>query len=487
MAIRTDPEPLYFTPRDPTRQTLGRKVGQVLSAIDGPRYDGLRGPMPWQQFVLDVACEIDPATGTFFYREVDVMVVRQAGKSSMTRAKMTHRALTTPGASILYTAQDRNHARRRLEKTLYVPLRRSPLAVELAKPRWAAGSEALRFRNDSEFIIDAPTKKTSAHGETMPEAHLDEYFAMHDGRLEQGISPTMVTIRGAQKWVLSAAGDTDSVPLWAKVESGRARCRSGTHGRIAYFEYSAPLDADRADPMVWAATHPAIGHTIDLEAIQAEFDGYEAMKDPEQFDRAYLGWWPAAKSKPWVIPRGSWEETALAGDMADWSGTPVWSVDVSPDRAWASIGMAAEHPGVRCWLEVPVHREHGEWVVGMLRDLAGELGGRLVGIDGTGPAAALIPDLEAAGFTVDRLTRQEVVDGCGGLYDDVLAGQVLHELDPDVDTSLASAATRASGDAWLFVRGRSSSDISPLYAETIARAVFVKHAGARYDPVASVG
>jgi len=468
-----------------------------MSLIDPPRrLDGVRGPMPWQQDALDVACEIDPATGGFWYREVVVVVPRQAGKTSMSRGKVTHRCLTTPKAPVLYTAQDRNMARRRLEKSFLDPLSASPLAAYLAPATaggrlgWdgANGREKVKFANGSEIFIIAAKKKDAAHGDTLPEAHLDEYFAQVDQRLEQAVGPTMITVAGAQRWVMSAAGDAGSAPLWAKVEAGRARVEAGIESRTCYLEYSAPPGADRSDPDTISGVHPAVGFTITVDDILAE---QVTMDDgpagPEEWNRAYFGWWPSAKAKPWAIPRGSWEDTALAGDRADWSGEPVWSVDVSPDRAWASIGMAAQHPGVRCWLEVPAHREHGPWLVDLLKQLAGELGGRLVGVDGTSPAAALIPDLEAAGFTVDRLSRQEVVDACGGLYDDVLAGMVLHELDPDVDESLASAATRASGDAWLFVRGRSASDISPLYAETIARAVFVKHAGRRYDAASSVG
>lgn len=485
---RVEAVPLYATPRDPTRQTLGRKVGRVLAAIDGPRRDGLRGPMPWQQDTLDVACEIDPATGTFWYREVDVVVLRQAGKSSITRAKISHRAVTTPGASILYTAQDRNHALRRLQKTIYEPLAASSLADQLGPPRWSNGSEAVRFRNKAEIIIDAPGKKTVAHGESaVPEAHLDEYFAAHDTRLEQGVSPTMITVPGAQKWFLSAAGDSESVPLWAKVESGRARCQAGVHGRICYIEYSAPRDADRADPMVWAATHPAVGYTIDLEDLQSEFDSFESSGAPEEFDRAYLGWWATAKAKPWVIPREAWRQTGLAGDLADWSGEPVWSVDVAPERDWGAIGMAAAHPGVRCWTEVPAHDEGVGWLVPHLEALSRELGGRVVGVDGTGAAASLIPDLEAAGFTVLRLTRAQVVEACGGLYDDVLGETIWHAVDPDVDDALAVAKKQASGDAWRFVRTGSLSDITALYALTVARAAFVMSATHAYDPLESVG
>lgn len=499
---RIEAAPRFATPRNLNRQTLGRRVGQVMSLIDPPRrLDGVRGPMPWQQEVLDVACEIDPATGLFYYREVVVVVLRQAGKTSLSRGKVSHRCITTPRAPVLYTAQDRNMARRRLEKSFLEPLVDSPLAAYLApagqggKLGWdgANGREKVKWRNGSEIFIIAAQKKTAGHGDTLPEAHLDEYFAQVDGRLEQAIGPTMITVPGAQRWVLSAAGDTTSVPLWAKVEAGRARVQAELDSRTAYFEYSAPPGADRTDPDQIAAVHPAVGYTITVEDILAEQTSMDAA-GPEEWDRAYFGWWPSAKTKPWAIPRGPWEDTSVPGAEADWRGEPMWSVDISPDRAWFSIGLAAAHPGARCWLEVPMHdeidntaREQGPRVVPILRGLADEFGGQLVGVDGSGPAAALIPDLEAAGFTVDRLSRQDVVDACGGLYDDVLAGYVLHELDPDADAALASAATRQSGEAWLFVRGRSSADISPLYAMTIARAVWVRHAGEDYDPLDSIG
>ena len=486
---RTEAAPRFATPRNPNRQTLGRKVGKVMAAIDPPRrLDGLRGPMPWQQDALDVACEIDPATGLFYYREIVLLVERQAGKTSLSRGKVTHRCLTTPRASVLYTAQDRNMARRRLEKSFLEPLTDSPLASFLApatsagKLGWdgANGREKVKFANGAEIFIIAAQKKSAGHGDTLPEAHLDEYFAQVDGRLEQAVAPTMITVPGAQRWVMSAAGEASSVPLWEKVVAGRARVEAGIESRTCYIEYSAPPDADRTDPAAIAAYHPAVGYTMTVEDILAEQTSMDS-RGPEEWNRAYFGWWPSAAAKPWVIPQGPWHDTALPGDEAEWSGEPVWSVDVSPDREWASIGMAAAHPGKRCWLEVPAHDAHGTWVVPLLKALAEELGGRLVGVDGSSPAAALIPDLEAAGFEVVRLGRQEVVDGCGGLYDDVLGEAIWHDADPELDDALAAAAKRNSGDAWLFVRGRSSADISALYALTIARAAYVKRWPGDYD------
>lgn len=469
MRTPTDPPPLYGTPRHPTRQTLGRKVTKVLGAVGGT-------PMPWQQHVSDVACEIDPANGLYFYRTVVVVIVRQGGKTTLSRAKTTHRALADPGSPILYTAQTRNAARRRLEKSFYNPLSKSAIGLALGRPRWAAGSEAIRFLNGSEIFIDAPTKRDSGHGETLPEAHLDEGFAHRDSRLELAVSPMMVTVPGAQKWILSAAGDGDSTWLWGKVEAGRARCESGQHGRTAYFEYSAPTDADRDDPATWAC-HPALGHTIELETLQTEHDEMPA----DEFNRAYLGWWQTTKTRPWVIPAASWNACAIGADEVDWDGIPIWSVDVSPDRDWASIGFAARTPGARAWLEVVEHQLGTGWVVPHLRKLRETVGGDDVAIDGSGPAGALQSDLEEAGFTVHRLTLSQKVDACGALSDDVLAKAIRHGGDTELDTALAAAAKRKSGDAFLWARRNSEDDITPLYVATLSRYLYCQLRGNDYD------
>lgn len=490
---RTEAAPRFATPRDPTRKTLGRKVGKVMAAIDPVRrVDGGRGPMPAQQEILDVACEIDPATGLYFYRKVVVVIVRQAGKTSLSRGKITHRALTQPRSSILYTAQDRNMARRRLEKSFLEPLEASPLAPFLApaapgrsRAGWDGtnGREKVKFSNASEIFIIAAQKKTAGHGDTLPEAHLDEYFAHTDTRLEQAVSPTMITVGGAQRWILSAAGDGDSTALWAEVEAGRARCESGQHGRTAYFEWSAPPDADRADPATWLATHPAIGYTIDLDDIRAEFDGGVTA---DEFDRAYLGWWPSAKGKPWIIPQGAWRECGIDADEADWDGEPTWTVDVAPERDWASVGLAGDIPGAQAWLENVAHEPGTDWVVSHLVKLRSMFGGELVALDGTGPAGSLQPALEEAGFTVRRLSAREVIDACGAIYDAALAGVIRHGNDPDVDQALKTAAKRGSGDAWRWVRGRSLDDITPLYAMTLALYVHVANARRRYNALDSI-
>lgn len=474
-----NPEPLYATQRS-NRETVGGDVAKVLSVCAKQRMS----PMPWQRDVLDVVCEIDPATGLFWYRKVIIIVPRQAGKTTMTRGKLAHRALFTDGARMLYTAQDRNMARRRLEKTIYDPLASSPLASLLKRPRWATGSEAVRWVNGSELTIIS-NSATSGHGDTLDEAHIDEAFAHRDSHIEQNISPTMITVQGAQQWITSAAGDTNSHFLAGKLELGRALVELGDpNSRTAYIEYSAPLDADRADPATWLACHPAIGHTIQLQDIQDEFDSLDAA----EFDRAYMGWWPVAKAQEAVIPRESWYSNFVDPSQDTWMGEPMWALDVSPDRSWACIGLAGRSfdPQARAFLEVIDHEEGTSWVVDRLVNLASRFGGWKVALDNSGSASVLDKDLEDAGFEIIRLSARDRADACGGLYDDAVQGKVRY-LNDEVLNSAMLSATKVNaygGEAWIFSRGKSRADITPLYAATIARWAFVKYAG--YDPLESI-
>ena len=481
---RNNATPRFWTPRNPNRDTLGPKVAKLFFADDGRPMEA----MQWQREVLDVACEIDPATGLFWYRNAIAVVLRQAGKTTMSRGKVTHRSLTNPGASVLYTAQDRNKALRRLRKDFYEPLSKSPIRSLLARPRWAAGSELVRWKNGSEIFIDAAQKKSAGHGETLPEAHIDEAFAHQDARLEQAISPMMVTVRGAQKWITSAAGDSDSQFLWSKVEAGRARFEAAgpdlmslTRSRTCYFEYSAPLDADPDDPDTWLATHPAIGYTIDLETMQSERD----EMDSAEFERAYLGWWPSAKLPPAVIPSTSWEDTKLGDDEETWDGTPVWSVDVSPDRQWSAVAIAAAAVSRgRVYGEAIKHDMGTAWIVEALRRLRGEFGGDLVVLDGSGAATSLRQDLVEEGFDVRLLSTAEKVRACGAIFDAVIDGTFVHLPDPVLDGALVGAAKRnvAAGEGgFIWVRGKSLQDITPLYAVTLARFVVAEQLGDEYD------
>jgi phage terminase large subunit-like protein len=448
--------------------------------------------MPWQQDFANIVGELDPATGDLWYRTYVLVLPRQGGKTTFVRGKLTHRALMQNDANILYTAQDRNKARQRLEQTIYNPLHRSPLDRYLLKPRWAAGSEAVRFRNGSAMRVES-LSKTAGHGDTLDEAAIDEAFAHTDNRIEQNVNPTMVTVSNAQKGILSAAGGLESTFLWGKVERYRAQCLMGgmERGRVAYIEYGAPADADPNDPLTYLC-HPAVGHTIQLQTLIDE----RADMDAEEFERAYLSWWPRPEAAETVFPREAWNDNYMNPDWDVWSGEPMWSIDVAPNRQWASIALAARSYDLqrRVFVEVIDHEQGTAWVLPRLRELRAKFGGNRVAVDSSGAASALVRDLESTedetvqAFEVIPLTAHDKMDACGAIYDDVVQGKVCYLDDPVLNGAMQSAKkiNAAGGEAWVFSRGKSMGDITPLYAATFARYAYIKHAPDDYDIMQSI-
>lgn len=247
--------PRFGTPRNFNRKTLGPAVGSVARKLSKPH-------LPWQQHVADVTGEIDPDTGELFYDEVVLLVPRQSGKTTLKLAKATHRCTATsffgPRQHVVYTAQTRNKAREKFEEDFAPELLGSATFAPRIKPHWGNGNEHIRFTNGSRFGIEATTEK-AGHGSTLDEAYIDEAFAQVDDRLEQAFEPAMITRANRQLWVVSTAGWLDGSPyLLDKVRVGREQIETGLASRTAYFEWSAPDDADPEAPIGAGSTgHPA--------------------------------------------------------------------------------------------------------------------------------------------------------------------------------------------------------------------------------------
>ena len=140
---------------------MGGRVGAVAKALGTPL-------MPWQQHVADVALEVDPATGLLAYREIDLTVPRQSGKTTLLLAVMVHRALRLGAPqNIAYTAQTRNAARKKWEDEHVKALEASTFGKRgLFTVRRSNGSEAIQWVNGSKHSFEAPTE-TASHGETL--------------------------------------------------------------------------------------------------------------------------------------------------------------------------------------------------------------------------------------------------------------------------------------------------------------------------------
>lgn len=418
--------------------------------------------MPWQRHVADVALEVDPDTGLLVYREVNLTVPRQSGKTLMLLCAMVHRAQGFGRRQrILYTAQTRNDARRKWEDEHVEVLRRSPLHP-LFTVRKSNGSEAIHWRNGSMHGITSSTEK-AGHGETLDMGVIDEAFAQEDARLEQGLRPTMITRPQPQLWVVSTAGTRRSAYLRGKVDAGRTRCELGLTEAVAYFEWSAPPEADPGDIETWRACMPALGHTINEPAIRANFEGM----DLAEFRRAFLNQWPDDAPEEWlVITRAAWDARL---DPASEAVDPVaFSLDANPERSAAAIVMAGERPGGGRHVETVDYRPQLNWVVDRMVQLVDRWSPCRVVLDPAGPAGSLLADLERAGIEVTKPTTREAAHGAQSFYDAVMDGSLTHLDDAPLASALAGAQKREIGDMWLWARRGLSVDICPLVAGSLA-------------------
>jgi phage terminase large subunit-like protein len=419
--------------------------------------------MPWQQLVADVAMEIDPGTGKLAYAELGLTVPRQSGKSTWVLAKAVHRCSATGffgrRQRVVYTAQTRQKAREKWEEDYAEELEASKTWGSKVIVHKGNGNEHIKFPSKSRFGIEANTEK-AGHGGTIDEAYLDEAFAHTDARLEQAFRPAMITRANKLLAWISTAGWLDASPyLQDKVKQGRAAVEADLRTRLAYFEWSAPQDADPTDRAVWRACMPALGYTIDEDAIALELDSMKLT----DFKRAYLNLWvPREVPRVDVLP--GWDELADVESTIDHD--PMFALDMTPDQSRASIGVAGIRADGRHHLEVIENRPGSDWVVEICDKLTRD--GEAIVIDPLGPAGSLIQQLENAGVPLEKINTRDLVQACGALFNAVGAGEVRHLDDPRLNDAVKEARKRKLGDAWAFERD-TAADSSPLLAVTLAR------------------
>jgi hypothetical protein len=411
--------------------------------------------MPWQQQIAEIATEYDPKIGVPYYREVVVTVPRQSGKTTLVLAWELHRALWwKTSQKIAYTAQTGWDARRKLIDDQAPLLMASPLKAAVEKVIRGAGNEAIIFKNGSRVDVLASTE-SAGHGRSIDLAVLDEAFSDTDDRREQALLPAMATRSDAQLFVVSTMGTEASTYLNRKIETGRAAIGNGDDSGIAYFEWSADLDADIDDPATWWSCMPALGHTISEAVVR---HARQTMSEGD-FRRSMLNQKTISDER--VISQLVWQQ-ACSDEVAP-RGRLQFAVDVNPERGAAAIAVADDQG---CG-EIVEFRPGVGWVVDRLVELA-ERWGAPVAVDVYGPAGSMVDELESRRVKVIRYGTREMAHACGSFFDRLVDGKVRIRRHSALDEAAAGARRRSTGDSWLWSRKDTDTDVSPLVALTLA-------------------
>ncbi len=408
-----------------------------------------------------VGGEYDPATGIPFYRRVVVTVPRQNGKTTLTLAWELQRAIGFAAAlgapqRVVYSAQTGHDARKKFVEDQLPLIEPNAKALGVKQTYRGAGFEGVLWVNGSRLVLMSSGEE-AGHGKTVDLGVVDELFADVDERRSQALVPSMKTRPTAQLLMCSTAGTDASVTLNAIMARGRAAVEAGSREGTAYFEWSAPLDADPDDPATWAACNPALGYTI-TEAVLR--DDRANMLDGE-FRRADLNQPTRAVDR--VLPVAAWDACCRADARP--TAPLVFALDVNPERTAASIAVASG--GSTPTVELVEHRDGVGWLVDRVADLTAKWASPIL-VDQSGPAGFIISELEGRGVNVEPLAPRELVSACGAFFDRVIEHRVTVRSHYALDVAAAGATKRSVGDAWAWARKHNTIDVSPLVAATLA-------------------
>lgn len=448
------PQPRYQTPRTSTRPTFGPAVADLSARLG-------RVLLPWQRTVLDVALEVDVSRETFAYPLVVVSTQRQSGKSTAMLTKKTHKAIARPDRRLWLTAQTGKDARdlwadhvRFLDST--------PLAAAYTKLT-SNGHERLTFRNGSTIAPHPPTER-SLHGKQSDDNDIDEgwvFDAIAGQSVMQAIVPTQATRPGAQTWVWSTQGHDGSEFFNDLCDRGRAGDPD-----ICYLEWSVPPSADPTDLEVIAAHHPAFGYLLDADSLRR---ARAQLPDDNEWARAFGNL--RTRGSASVIDAGQWAAITAHPDtvLANHDGPAGWSVDVSPDRDYATIAVCRLSPAGRPVAKVIDHRPGESWAAARLLELIAATPRRAVAIDAGGPAGSVADELRRAGVDLVPMPGRDLAAACGGLWRDIREGTITLVSNVDLDAARESCVRRPAADSWVWARRIDGAPVSPLWAVTLAR------------------
>lgn len=444
-------KPRFHTPRNPARKTLGGKAAKVAAALGKPY-------LPWQRGAADVALEVD-SNGRFFYHNVVITVPRQAGKTTMTLSVGLHRTMTTPNGKVWYTAQSGQAARERFLQELAPDVQRHlPGLFDLK--RGAGDTRLIMPSINSQYRPHPPTDKY-LHGEQSDLNQIDEpwaYTPAQGSALMQALVPTQNTRPNAQTMMLSTMGDAGST-WWHDIVD---RARAGDSPRTCIIDYGLDESADASDVDAVIAAHPAVGYTIEPQAI---LDAYHTM-EPAEFARAYGNQRTATRTAVF----DSETIAAVVNDartIGDHSEI-VFAAAVAWDRTHAAIAAAGWGDDGTPIAEIVETRPGSNWAVDRLAQLNSEHRPRALIVDAHSPAStiAAAPELEDV-ITIP--TAKQVAAGTASFLDGVKDATITIRPDLGISRAFDVLALRNMGDlGQLFDRKNSAGSIAELEAVSLA-------------------
>lgn len=438
--------------------------------------------MPWQQYVVDVALEIDPATGWWAFDKVVVTVQRRAGKTALDAAVKVDRLATLRNARLWTSAQGGEEAIDAWREVFGEGglVDRSPLAGKI-RSYTTTGKERSLWLPTRSLLTPIPPNGDKLHGKAIDLLSLDElwaYDAPAAAKMKAGYRPTFLTTN-AQAWLISTMGTAASSWLNQERDEGRRAVELGANRGTAYFEFSVPavvggVKAEELELEVLIrqimAHHPANGTHPLITPQKLEQFIRDDLEDPDighagvlraygnvsvenDADRLFHSSVIAATTTLQRIPAGA---------------TPAIAFDVDPDRKSSTISAGYRDGGGTGLLEVIEHGLGTRWVAGSVIGVLERQGITRVTANDAGPARDVADEIERAGYEVMRVPARDYAAACARLHDEITAARptVFHYGQRDMVESAGDVGWRKLGGGLAFTS--TGEPITPWTSATLA-------------------
>jgi hypothetical protein len=401
----------------------------------------------WQAHVLDGALG-ERADGKWSAFEVGLIVGRQNGKGSVLEARELAGLFLFGEMLILHSAHEFKTAQEAFRRVLSLIQNTPDLDRLVARVRTSHGEEGIELRSGARLRFVARSTG-SGRGFSGDVVILDEAYNL-PGSAMGALLPTMAARPNPQVWYASSAGKDDSEVL-ARV---RDRGKEGTSPRLAYFEWSAPSDADLDDPAAWQAANPGLGIRIDAEFVEAE---RSALPEVE-FARERLGIW-ADGMRDAAIDAALWQ-SLVDTECGDRSPV-VFCPTINPERTKGAITAAILRGDGLVQIEAIDYRAGTAWMPDRLAALNADWKPAAIVVDPGAAEGSLIQGLQAAGIEPVLMTGREAAQADGAFYDAIVDRKIRHGNQAATNIAVEQATWRPVGDTRVFHR-RSKADIGPL-------------------------
>lgn len=447
----------------------------------GPRAVELAGSAglvadDWQAEVAEGILALDESE-RFSHFESGLNVARQNGKDGVLEIVELHALFEWPGQNLIIHSAHEFATAQEHQLRLEALIQNSPELHMRVKDRGgykhANGQESINLKDGSRIIFKARTKG-GTRGFSGDLLVWNEAMVLPNAV----VGAMMPTLRASDApygpMIIYAGSAVDQEVheygiVWARV---RERGIAGEPG-LCYFEWSAHVDVARPDDLSddqvmdrehWAQANPALGVRIDPEHMALEMASMPTRTAAVEL--LGVGDWPATDgTEDTLISPEEWAEC----ELHEWEFVdPVCiAFDISPDRR-SSIVVSGRTDLGHMGVEVINSRAGTGWVPQRMAELYAKHEIAEVVCDGFGPAAAIARAIDDAGITIKRLDSGDYGKACGLFVDSVGEKTLRHLGQEELNNAIRGAKPRPLVDRWAWSRTKSTIDISPLVAATLA-------------------